>query len=225
MMKLLVAALALLLTGLVRHSWNPLPDFGGGGGGGELQIGYYFGGSPFGYGGGGGGGGIDGLGILMVIFIFIVIPIAALVGLIGGIVGGSDAHCRKKGVWKGVWKGVFGGLGFGILPLLLCGGLLWASEVDDLVPIVLVVHFSLWVWMMIDCLKSNHTTRGKVVWIYVGGCLLLVGPVLYYFYVRNAQGGVNAKRWDGIMRAYVSKDGQQYGPYTVEQLREYVQAR
>ena len=58
-----------------------------------------------------------------------------------------------------------------------------------------VVLFPFTVWMLIDCLKSNHTAVvGKVVWICVMFFLFPFGSFLYYFFGRNAQGGVGANR-------------------------------
>ena len=55
-------------------------------------------------------------------------------------------------------------------------------------------------WMVIRCLKSNHTTVGKVVWICVMVFFFPFGSALYLLanllFGRNAQGGVDANRED-----------------------------
>ena len=64
-----------------------------------------------------------------------------------------------------------------------------------------VALFAFTVWMVIRCLKSNHTTVGKVAWICVMVFFFPFGSALYflaYFLLgRNAQGGVGANREEG----------------------------
>ena len=184
--------------------------------------------------------------IILGVFLLIGLICAPFV-LIGGIAGGRAASKRKKGFWKGFWKGIFVGSeaallvfinligrldslmgssfsieSFAVVVLIggIVGGIVASKRKKEvwkgvftglrflLLPlgvtvapaIVLpyLVYLPFYFWG-----KSNHTAGGKVVW--------------------NAQGGVDANREEGNFTAYVSKDGQQYGPYTVEQLREYVQ--
>ena len=62
--------------------------------------------------------------------------------------------------------------------------------------LLLAVSLAFTVWMVIHCLKSNHTAGGKAVWVLVI-VLFPFGTVLYYFYGRNAQGGFDGNREEG----------------------------
>jgi hypothetical protein len=221
MMKLLAAVfVALLVAGC--GTYPGVPDFGK-----SLSDGF--------------GGFIEAMlmGVLVMVGIAVAVPL-----IIGGIVGGRAASKRKKGVWKGVWKGVLVGFEAGFLlsinlvgrmgssgeedvalaVVVLIGGIVggivaskrkkevWKGVFTGLRFLLLPLGVTVWPPIVLPYLvylpfyfwgKSNHTAGGKVVW--------------------NAQGGVDANREEGNFTAYVSKDGQQYGPYTVEQLREYVQ--
>jgi len=239
MMKLLAAVfVALLMAGC--GTYPGVPDFGGslsGGVGGFLPGVPDFGKSLS----DGFGGFIEAMlmGVLVMVGIAVAVPL-----IIGGIVGGRAASKRKKGVWKGVWKGVLVGFEAGFLlsinlvgrmgssgeedvalaVVVLIGGIVggivaskrkkevWKGVFTGLRFLLLPLGVTVWPPIVLPYLvylpfyfwgKSNHTAGGKVVW--------------------NAQGGVDANREEGNFTAYVSKDGQQYGPYTVEQLREYVQ--
>ena len=56
------------------------------------------------------------------------------------------------------------------------------------------------VWMVILCLKSNHTTVSKVVWICVMVFFFPFGSALYFLayllFGRNDKGGIDANRED-----------------------------
>jgi len=183
-------------------------------------------------------GGIIG-GIILAVFIGLGMISAPFV-LIGGIAGGRAASKRKKGFWKGIFVGLeaallvfinlIGRMGSSVeedvalAVVVLIGGIVggivaskrkkevWKGVFTGLRFLLLPLGVAVWPPIVLPYLvylpfyfwgKSNHTAGGKVVW--------------------NAQGGVDANREEGNFTAYVSKDGQQYGPYTVEQLREYVQ--
>ena len=132
---------------------------------------------------------------------FIMIALMMLLLLVGiavavPLIGGAVGAVVASKRKKSVWKGVL--VGYGLSYLLLA---LFVVLLDD-------------------------PFRDIVVSVAMGWGLLPVGMSivgLYYFFGRNAQGGGDANREEGNSTAYVGKDGQQYGPYTVEQLREYVQ--
>ena len=64
------------------------------------------------------------------------------------------------------------------------------------VGILAGILFAFTVWMVIHCLKSNHMAGGKAVWVPII-VFFPFGPILYYFFGRNAQGGVGANREEG----------------------------
>ena len=80
--------------------------------------------------------------------------------------------------------------------LTFFGGMLGFIIVGILGAMFLAVSLAFTVWMVIHCLKSNHMAGGKAVWVPII-VFFPFGPILYYFFGRNAQGGVGANREEG----------------------------
>jgi hypothetical protein len=50
-----------------------------------------------------------------------------------------------------------------------------------------ILYFIFWLWMFIDCLQNSHLQgTEKLIWVLVLLFLHLLGPILYFFIVKES---------------------------------------
>ena len=50
-----------------------------------------------------------------------------------------------------------------------------------------ILYFIFWIWMFIDCLQNSHLQgTEKLIWVLVLLFLHLIGPILYFFIVKES---------------------------------------
>lgn len=66
--------------------------------------------------------------------------------------------------------------------LLFLGGI---GEWEILLLLLILIPTILWIWALVDCLKSEFTASNKIIWVIVIIFFPVVGPILYFIIGRG----------------------------------------
>jgi len=50
---------------------------------------------------------------------------------------------------------------------------------------IILLPIVLWIWALVDCLKSNFESTNKLIWVVVIILLPVLGPILYFLVGRS----------------------------------------